>query len=139
MSIVKKIAAGYRVDMSENKVLEEIKKIFDDCGGEFELGFAQEVPEFVHAKLTLRDGYEFREWFYTDGDVVWVVEKPGYEEYVVYRCYLANATYVVLCNTCENWDGRIENVEIEIYGNCPFSNAIRRMRKRRSLESCSEE
>jgi hypothetical protein len=129
VALVKKIAVGYRVDMAENKVLEEIKKIFNDNRGEFTFEFAQKVPEFVHVKLTLRDGYEFKRWFYTDGSVVWVAEKAGYESYAVYRCYLANATYVVLCYTCENEDGEIEEVRIEIYGNCPFSNVIRRMGK----------
>jgi hypothetical protein len=127
--LVKKIAAGYRVDMPENKVLEEIKKVFNDNGGEFTLEFAQKVPEFVCVKLTLRDGYEFKEWFYTDGSVVWIAEKAGYESYAVYRCYLANATYVVLCYICENEDGEIVKLGIEIYGNCPFSSAVRRMGK----------
>ena len=127
--LVKKITAGYRVDVPENRVLGEIKKIFDDCRGEFELEFVQEVPEIEHVKLTLRDGYEFKDWFYTDGDVMWIVEKPGYESYIVYRCYLANATYVVLCHTCENENGEIEQVGIEVYGDCPFSDAIRRVRK----------
>ena len=134
MVFVKKITVGYRVDMTENKVLKEIKKIFDDCRGEFELRFAQEVPEIIHIKLTLRDDYEFRDWFYTDGDVLWVVIKPSYKDYVAYRCYLANATYVVLCSTCEDWNGRIEKVDVEIYGDCPFSDVIRSLEKEREDE-----
>jgi hypothetical protein len=137
MVAVKKIGVGYRVDMTERRVLEEIKEILDNDRGEFTLEFAQEVPEIVHAKLTLRDGYEFREWFYTDGDVVWISEKASYENYAAYRCHLANATYVVFCFTCENENGYITKFGVEVYGDCPFFDALRaicRARKRQSAE-----
>jgi hypothetical protein len=129
MVVVKKIAIGYRVDMTESKVLEEIKETFNHNGGEFTLEFAREVPEFVYLRLTLRDGYEFREWFYTDGSVVWIARKASFENYDVYKCYLANATYVVFCYTCENENGSIVEFRIGVYGDCPFFDAIRALKK----------
>jgi hypothetical protein len=124
MTLVKKIAMGYRVDMTENKVLEEIKEVFDRNRGEFSWEFEREVPEFVYLKLTLEDGHEYRNWFYTDGDVAWIIRKPSPIHYDLYKCYLANASYIVHCYTWSE-SGAIVEFGIGVYGDCPFSDAIR--------------
>ena len=123
--LVKKIAMGYRVDMTENKVLEEIEEVFNCNRGEFSREFEQEVPEFVYLKLTLKDEYEYRNWFYTDGDVAWIIRKPSPIHYDLYKYYLTNASYIVYCYTWKNESDAIVEFGINVCGDCPFSDAIR--------------
>jgi hypothetical protein len=127
--MVRKFAPGYCIDMKESKILEEIKEIITANAGEFSLELSKELPEIAKAKMRIRDGYTFIDYFYTDGRIMWITEKETYEDYVLYKCHLKDNTYTITCHLCKNEDDIITDVIIKIYGSCPFVSAIKKIIK----------
>jgi hypothetical protein len=123
--LVKKIGPGFRVDMSMEEMINEIKEIIANNCGEFYLGYSEELPEIVYTRFEQRDDYTFLDWFYTDGNTMWI-EAGRFEGYIRYKHYLEDASFVIKCHVSKNENNVIVTVTIEVFGPKRFLDEIKR-------------
>jgi hypothetical protein len=129
--MIKKLGPGFRIDITERELLNEIREIITKNSGEFVLQYSNEVPEVFFSRKAFRNDYTFYDFFYTNAHVIWIEEENLLEEYAQYRnkFYLENGSFVIVCHICRNENNVIVSVVIDIYGDCPYRARIKEIAK----------
>jgi len=127
-----------RREISEQEVLEEIRRCAEDTGG-FCLQLEQEIPQYVTIAHGSRPGssfdYRIEEALVTDGELEHVSRKRLYnyptQDDCIHKYKITSASFAIkICQYGNDYGGKwLERVDITVYGNCPFLSKLKDLQK----------